>query len=386
MASIQNQTQNQLIKVLNDFADDHLQLQSFQFGYSFEFAASGDTKFPQLFVEPLPHNHSNKEFFFNFRLIFADLVSKGERNRDEVLSDMLEIAKDAIAQLHHPDYRFILQEGISLQDFFDDHDEEVSGYIATISIKTAFDNDRCQIPTDGISIPVSADHNKVIITDAGNINSPISIGPGGTYTCLLGAVDNSCQTLNDNLTKAERDRIQRIAPIRTGQTISYAPGDDGDREDGRAVDFFTLDCNNSFGNTRRQTDINGLQVYGNDYMIDHLTGLGWFLLPAYIGIKFWTGALTAIAGNTSAGFSDWFMPNFNQALSIMNHELVVEDNVYDYSPIDSFTFNTNNTFWTSTQIGNFGVIRTIQVGNTIITSQFSATLAQLVGVQCRKHF
>jgi len=113
MASVQNQTQNQLIKVLSDFATGHLQLQSFEFGYSFEFAASGDTIFPQLFVEPLPHSSSKGVFNFNFRLIFADLVSKGERNRDEVLSDMLEIAKDLIAQLHHPDYRFILDCTIS---------------------------------------------------------------------------------------------------------------------------------------------------------------------------------------------------------------------------------------------------------------------------------
>ncbi len=381
MANIQNQTQNQLIKVLENFASGHLQLQSFQFGYSFEFAASGGTIFPQLFVEPLPHSYSTKAIFNNYRLIFADLVSKGDRNRDEVLSDMLEIAKDTIAQLHHPDYKFILQDNIPLQDFFDKFDEEVSGYIATISIKTAFDNDRCQIPTDGIGITVTADHNSVIITDDLNANSPVSIGGGGTYTCK--PVDNSCQTLNNTLTKAQRDAIQRIAPIKTGQTTSHATGDDGDREDGRAVDFFTLDCNNSFGNTNRFTDKDGLQVYGDNYMIDHLEDLGWFLNTVDTN---WATALSEAATDTEASFSDWFIPNIRQAFTLINAEPSGTSNPLNYSPFNKGNYVVSKFYWTSTTRNNFSDrANTLQDGdsNYINNALKTATNRKLL---CRKHF
>jgi len=190
MAQPQNQTQNQIIKAFSDFADGHLQINSFQFGYPFEFATSGDTIFPQLFVTPLDHRYSNKTFEFNYRLIFADIVGKGERNRDDVLSDQLEIAKDAIAQFSHPDYPFLLDmSNVRLEDFFETFSEsnsgiDVSGYMAEILIKVPFDNNRCFIPTDGIGITISEDQNLVIITDANNPNSPVSINAGGTYTCV----------------------------------------------------------------------------------------------------------------------------------------------------------------------------------------------------------
>lgn len=59
--------------------------------------------------------------------------------------------------------------------------------------------------------------------------------------------------------------------MKTGQTISYRTGDDGDIEAGRATDFFTLAENNPFGNTNRFTDEFGTQVYANDIVIDWST-------------------------------------------------------------------------------------------------------------------
>jgi len=61
------------------------------------------------------------------------------------------------------------------------------------------------------------------------------------------------------------------AQLKTGQTVSYATGDDGDLQEGREVDFTTLNENNYFGNTNRFTDELGTQVYANNIAIDWST-------------------------------------------------------------------------------------------------------------------
>jgi len=45
--------------------------------------------------------------------------------------------------------------------------------------------------------------------------------------------------------------------LKTGQTISYRTGDDGDIRAGRETSFLTLETNNPFGNLNRFTKING---------------------------------------------------------------------------------------------------------------------------------
>jgi hypothetical protein len=59
--------------------------------------------------------------------------------------------------------------------------------------------------------------------------------------------------------------------MKTGQTTSYRTGDDGDLEEGRATDFFTLATNNPFGNTNRFTDELGGSTYTNNIVIDWST-------------------------------------------------------------------------------------------------------------------
>jgi hypothetical protein len=59
----------------------------------------------------------------------------------------------------------------------------------------------------------------------------------------------------------------------TGQTTVFRTGDDADNRliNGRAVDFFTLDYTNPFGNTNRFTDELGGTTYANNIVIDWST-------------------------------------------------------------------------------------------------------------------
>ena len=198
----------------------------------------------------------------------------------------------------------------------------------------------------------------------------------------------TCQELNDGLTQGQRQLIQRVASIKTGQTTSFATGDDGDREDGRGVDFFTLDCNNIFGNTNRFTDINGLQVYGDDYMIDHLgdEGLGWFLLNR--GNVNWATAIANAATDTSAGFSDWFIPNVRQLFSLANFDdgQVGISSIFHYSPVDDFNLATTWAAWTSTTRKVVTANAHIMANSNQLTVNEAAKTTTRRMIICRKHF
>jgi len=192
----------------------------------------------------------------------------------------------------------------------------------------------------------------------------------------------TCQELNDGLTQSQRQVIQRIETIKTGQTTSFATGDDGDREDGRAVDFFTLNCNNSFGNTNRFTDKDGLQVYGDNYMIDHLTGLGWFLIS--FGNFIWEDAIDFALANTSAGFSDWFLPNRKQHDSLVYDGFTGNQFPLDYEPINNFSVGIS-FFWSSTTLAG-DILQATLLFTTFGKTQVAlkAGLSRLI--ICRKHF
>jgi len=123
-------------------------------------------------------------------------------------------------------------------------------------------------------------------------------------------------------------------PQPTGQTTSYRTGDDANIEatifaparltqssqtgtPPKLVDFTTLAQVNAFGNTNRFTDINGLQVYGDDYVIDHHTGLG--IIRSSVldqSVNTWEDAIDFALSATNLGYSDWFVINLTQAISL----------------------------------------------------------------------
>jgi hypothetical protein len=161
---------------------------------------------------------------------------------------------------------------------------------------------------------------------------------------VLGSVMSN-QFLQDNLSMVQRNSMNTIYPIQSGQGTSYATGDDGDLKHGRLVDFFTLKTNNIFGNTHRFTDESGGQTYASHYAIDHATGLGW--CTTLQGVTVWATAISnansftlATAIGTLGGFA---IPNVNEMLSITNWSQVC----LNFTP---FNLNPGSAaqLWTST--------------------------------------
>jgi len=140
------------------------------------------------------------------------------------------------------------------------------------------------------------------------------------------------------------ERYNSANPYKTGQTTSYATGDDGDLERGRGSDFTTLDFNNPFGNTNRFTDTLGGQTYANDIVIDWATTnyiaetvIGWYrVVQGGAGVN-WA---TAMSGQpyTIGSYSDWYLPNAGELHTLVNYESGL-----NYTP-----FSITDDSWTST--------------------------------------
>ena len=88
---------------------------------------------------------------------------------------------------------------------------------------------------------------------------------------------------------------------RTGQTTSYATGDDGDLKAGVAWP------------ANRFTSGTGSEI---DCITDNLTGLMW--AKAGLASANWGSALSTINASNLCGHDDWRMPNINEFESLVN--------------------------------------------------------------------
>lgn len=136
--------------------------------------------------------------------------------------------------------------------------------------------------------------------------------------------------------------------MKTGQTVSYATGDDGDIEAGRATSFLVLPSNNPFGNTNRFTSELGTQTYTNNIVIDWSTYNGSTVTGYYRLIYSdnvsWTNAISLANAKTIGGFSGWRMCNIREMQNIFNYG-ISSSTVLNYAP---FNNTTNVNCWNST--------------------------------------
>jgi hypothetical protein len=134
----------------------------------------------------------------------------------------------------------------------------------------------------------------------------------------------------------------------TGQTTVFRTGDDADNRtvNGRAVDFFTLDYTNPFGNTNRFTDELGGSTYANDIVIDwstynNVTGKVLGYRRVSLGTVNWNTAIdNSLALSVGTFTSGWRLANNIEINSIANWGLT---SVHNYAP-----FNINTEMWSST--------------------------------------
>jgi hypothetical protein len=140
--------------------------------------------------------------------------------------------------------------------------------------------------------------------------------------------------------------------MKTGQTVSYRTGDDGDLEAGRATSFTVLASNNPFGNTNRFTDELGGSTYANNIVIDWSTYDGSTVLglsrAAIATGNTWNTAIdNCLAFSVGSFTSGWRLPNIREVFNVLNF-VNNQDNLLNYSPFN--LSSTGRLYWSSTTI------------------------------------
>lgn len=141
-----------------------------------------------------------------------------------------------------------------------------------------------------------------------------------------------------------------VTLMKSGQTVSYRTGDDGDIEAGRATSFTVLASNNPFGNTNRFTSIAGTQTYTNNIVIDWSTYDGSTVLGlSRVNIatgNTWNQAVdNSLAFSVGTFTSGWRLPNIREIFNLMNFAND-QDNLLNYSPLN--LSSGGRVYWSST--------------------------------------
>ncbi|MFX0201171.1 MAG: DUF1566 domain-containing protein [Candidatus Hodarchaeota archaeon] len=142
---------------------------------------------------------------------------------------------------------------------------------------------------------------------------------------------STMHTLDEIYQKLEQLAPGGLVPVaKTGQTTSYAAGDDGDLEKGVAWPVL------------RFTD------HGDGTLTDNLTGLMWTKDANMYGGRTWAEALSDCEGCTAGGYSDWRLPNVRELRSLIDYG--------QYNPAlpagHPFSNVRWSSYWSSTTLAN----------------------------------
>jgi hypothetical protein len=173
--------------------------------------------------------------------------------------------------------------------------------------------------------------------------------------------------------------------IKTGQTVSYATGDDGDIEAGRATSFNVLASNNPFGNTNRFTDDLGGQTYTKNIVIDWSTYNG----STVLGYKrtmqtsaTWVNSLNSCAAVSISPYTTgWRMTNINELNNIWDKSRSLTDKfptVFNLSSSDIWSSNSIDSS-TALYMPNSGSIPIFTLSKTSLRTSVACRTFTVTG-------
>ena len=139
------------------FANSHQQINSFGNGDLWEVVQRDKLQaynYPLLWMQDNGSTVQDKAVFFNFNIFGIDQVLNGEENENFVKSSMHQILLDYLAyfkQIVLTDIdgnriKFDLQLTANLTSFTERFNDELTGWVMTVSFKTPFTYNKCNIP------------------------------------------------------------------------------------------------------------------------------------------------------------------------------------------------------------------------------------------------
>jgi hypothetical protein len=213
-------TYNQIIKVLNDFATNHYQINQFGNGDLWEVVEHNQTKdfnYPLLWVQDQPHSTTQGEIEMTFRCFFINLVQKDESNENEVKSDMYQCATDLLSYWYkQTDYRTVSVDiNTTLTSFTERFNDELTGWWIDIKLTQQFRYDKCSIPMDGITpIPNNC------------LPATITINGESFTTAASGGIENILVKDDNGLTVGSKVGAEWIVPAAGGDPVANSMNGD----------------------------------------------------------------------------------------------------------------------------------------------------------------
>ena len=145
-------TLNQVITKIQNISLAHYQIRSFFQGLVTDWMNDKTTKYPAICLQDNGGTISVKgqSCTLTYRMFFVDLVhvsANAKLNINDVQSDMMEVAKDIIAQLARNENDWILSPDENFQ-LIDEGDNDLhGGVVVDFSIRFPWDQNICAIPT-----------------------------------------------------------------------------------------------------------------------------------------------------------------------------------------------------------------------------------------------
>ena len=142
-------TLNQIIKIIQTEAEKHKQVNKFAVGAEFDFAVAQVEFYPIVWLMPNGFNFSteNRVVDYQFSIMVMDRTFEDSSNTIEVLSDTALIVIDLITLLKRRNENFEIIVANTAEPFYDSGSDVVAGHAIDITIRTAYLESYCDIPT-----------------------------------------------------------------------------------------------------------------------------------------------------------------------------------------------------------------------------------------------
>ena len=327
---------NQIRKELSEIQQAHAQVNSFFWGdFLRAYKENTELNYPLMGAFYPTAGFLKNQTSFQLTVFVCDKMYKDWSNLNDVESDTLQICRDIFQTINSSTrwQRIGRVQSCSVTKFIERGGDEVAGHTMTFQILLRDNSGVCGLPmfdydfdqVTGIGCAPVQIYKDGILVD--------TIEAGGIYEYNSDVIiDKSTATL-----------------MKTGQTISYRTGDDGDLEAGRDVSFFTLAENNPFGNTNRFTDELGAQTYSNNIVIDWSTYNGNNVLGLsrdFVALgKTWSNAIDECIAFSIASFTiGWRLPNIKEIFNFLNYAND-PSNFLNYSPLN--LTSPGRVYWSS---------------------------------------
>lgn len=161
-------TLNQKVARIKAICLAHLQIRNFYFGLPSDFLKDKTTRYAGAFLQDTPGSLDvvRKEELVGFKLFLLDLVNvsaNAKENELDVQSDMLEVAKDLIAEMDHSSYNdWAVSASNPVTILREEFDDLVAGVVIDVSIRTPYTKDTCAVPTDELPAIINTDDMKLV--------------------------------------------------------------------------------------------------------------------------------------------------------------------------------------------------------------------------------